>query len=429
MASDTPYEWLERFAESTPGAPALYLDAGVVTYAELHAHVVSRAKALRRVVSGGAIEPVVVRLDLASIVEILAIMHAGAVPLPYSDVLHTPPEHKLEGAAICISTSGSTGARRLVPLTYGNISASVAASRERLGTGPADRWLATLPLYHVGGLSVLLRSLEAGGSAVVVPFGRSVVEAIERSQPTIASLVPTMVHRLLDWSFEALAAVGPVLVGGAGISSVLVSRATAVGVRLLPTYGMTEASSQVATATEGSDPVAAPLIGPPLSGFTVTVIGESGEAPAGELGTIEIDGPAVFARYVGRPLRDGAFRTSDVGFLTPDGELGIVGRADEVIVVGGLNVSLRFLRETTLAASGVLDAAVVGISDKEWGVIPCVIAEVDAGHAIGDIREEVLERLPRGHAPHRWLIAPIPLLANGKHDLLTIRGMFVDEDG
>ncbi|MFV2000547.1 MAG: class I adenylate-forming enzyme family protein [Acidimicrobiia bacterium] len=426
MVSDTPHGWLERFAVSTPGEPALYSDAGVVSYGRLQELVFSRAKALRRIVVEGAIEPVAVRPDVVSIVELLAIMRAGAVPLPYSDTSPTPPGHRLDEVAICVSTSGSTRAPRLVPLSYRNISAAVAASRERLGTGPSDRWLATLPLDHVGGLSILWRSLEAGGSAVVAPFGRSVVGVIERSRPTIASLVPTMVHRLLDWSPDVLVSVGPVLVGGAGTSGVLATRARDLGVTLVPTYGMTEASSQVATAIVGSNPASSLLIGPPLSGFKVTVIGESGEAPAGQPGAIEIDGPAVFSGYVGRPPRDGAFKTSDIGFLTPGGELGIVGRADDVVLVGGLNVSLRAIRETTVSASGVLDVAVVGIPDPEWGAIPCVMVEMETTRTLQDIQEEVLDNLPRGHAPHRWLLAPIPLLPNGKHNLSAVRARFVE---
>jgi len=426
MASDTPYGWLESFAESEPGAPALFFDAGVITYGELHKQVVSRAKALRRIVAEGAIEPVAMRHDIVSIVEMLAIMRAGAVPLPYSDEPPTPPGHGLDGAAICLSTSGSGGVRRLVPLSYRNISASVVASRERLATGPSDRWLATLPLDHVGGLSVLWRSFEAGGSAIVAPFGRSVVGVIERVRPTIASLVPTMVHRLFQWSPDVLGSFGSVLVGGAGTPSALALEARRLGVSLVPTYGMTETSSQVATAVAGSNPAVSSVVGPPLSGFDVTIIGESGEALVGEQGAIEIDGPAVFSGYVGHPPRSGAFRTSDIGFLTPQGELGVVGRADDVVVVGGVNVSLHLLRETTQAVSGVLDVAVVGIPDQEWGAIPCVMVETDTECTLQDIQEEVLENVPREHVPHRWLLASIPLLPNGKHDLSAVRAMFVE---
>jgi len=426
MASDTPYGWLESFAESEPGAPALYFDAGVITYRELHKQVVSRTKALRRTMDEGAIEPVAMRHDVVSIVEMLAIMRAGAVPLPYLDTPPRPPGHRLDGVAICVPTSGSEGVRRLVPLSYRNISASVAASRERLGTGPSDRWLATLPLDHVGGLSVLWRSLEAGGSAIVAPFGRSVVGVIERARPTIASLVPTMVHRLLEWSPDVLSSVGAVLVGGAGTSSALALEARRLGVTLVPTYGMTETSSQVATAIAGSSPAASFVVGRPLNGFDVTIIGGSGEAAVGEPGTIEIDGPAVFSGYVGHPPRSGSFRTSDIGYLTPQGELAIVGRADDIVVVGGVNVSLRGIRETSQAVRGVLEAAAVGIPDPEWGTIPCVMVEVDATRSGEDVQHEILERFPRGHAPHRFLFAPIPLLPNGKLDLLLVRAMFIE---
>jgi len=428
MVSDTPYGWLERSAQSDPNAPALYLDAGVVTYSELQEHVVSRARILRRIVVEGAIEPVGMWPNLVSIVEMLATMRVGAVPLPYSGTPPSPPGHRLGGVAVCVSTSGTHGAQKLVPLSYRNISASVAASRERLGTGSSDRWLATLPLNHVGGLAVLWRSLEAGGAAVVAPFGRSVVGVIERSRPTIASLVPTMVHRLIEWSPDALVSVGPILVGGAGTSSLLASRARELGVTLVPTYGMTEACSQVATAIDGSASAAPPIVGPPLKGFTITIVDDSGEVLPGESGVIEVDGPAVFSGYLGRSERSGAFRTSDIGYLTSHGDLAVVGRADDVVLVGGLNVSLRVLRETILAASGVLDAAVVGIPDPEWGTIPCAIVELDPTHVVQDIQQEILDRLPRGHAPRRWLLAPIPLLPNGKHHLSEIRAMFVEAE-
>ncbi|MCL1593177.1 MAG: acyl--CoA ligase [Actinomycetia bacterium] len=424
MANDTPYGWLEATAESSPDAPALFFPAGVVSYRELHTQVMARVRSLRSEIVEGSIVPAVMQLDLPSIIEMLAIMRCGGVLLPYRSLRPGFPSIERDGAAVCIPTSGSSGESQLVPLSYTNISASVAASRERLNTGPDDRWLATLPLDHVGGLSVLWRSLEAGGAAVVSPFGPLLPGFIDDVRPTIASLVPTMVHRLLDWSPDSLASIGSILTGGAGTSSGLLDRAHTCGASIIVTYGLTEASSQVATAIPGSPERSSVVVGPPLDGFSIRILGPHGEVGPGEQGRIEIDGPAVFNGYLGQPPRSEPFLTSDVGFVTEDGSLGVVGRSDDIIVVGGRNVSTRALGDMIVATGLVRDAMVVGIPDPEWGSIPVAIVDVAPPNSLRAVEEALAEIGETGHAPHRWIEGGVPLLPNGKHDRVSARRMF-----
>ncbi len=427
MDTDTPPAWLERAADTTPDAVALVVDGGPVSYADLAAQVRARARSLHGEVSQGDPFPVVAHLDLPTIVEIFAVTAAGGVLVPHDGHVPEIPARPPEGTAVCIATSGSGGRRRLVPLSHGNVAASVRASRTRIGNGPNDRWLATLPLTHVGGLSVLWRTVEAGGTAVVSPFGPHVAGVLSATRPTIASLVPTMVLRLLDAAPDDLAAVGTVLIGGARLEAALRRRAERAGVTVVPTYGMTETASQIATAVPGraapDDPA---VVGPPIDGFEVTIDGDP-DLPAGTRGRIVVDGPAVFAGYLGEPPRSGPFRTSDVGYLTGDGDLAVVGRADDVVVTGGVNVDLVAVRDRVVDLPGVLDAAVVGVPDPEWGTAVCVLVEGPDPVEEPALREMLAGSLPGPERPRRWRFGPIPLLPAGKHDRRAVERIFTRE--
>jgi O-succinylbenzoic acid--CoA ligase len=417
---------LESAADRHPHDPALILAEGPVAYAELAAQVHSRMRSLQAVVTDGVVVPVPVRLDLASIVEMLAVMKAGGVVAPYAThrpvIVGRPPR----GTAVCIQTSGSAGEPKTVPLSYDNIAASVGASRSRLGNGPQDRWLATLPLTHVGGLSVLWRSLEIGGAVVVAPFDASLPGLLEATRPSFASLVPTMVHRLLENAPDALAAIGTVLIGGDRLSEALRDKASLAGVSLVPTYGMTETTSQVATARTRDVPSDPAVVGPPLDGFTVT-IQDDGSLPSGEHGVIVVDGPAVFAGYLGEAPRRGPFETADVGYLTSDGRLAVLGRRDEVVITGGENVDLADVRNVITAVPHVRDAVVVGVPDPEWGVVICALVECHGSLDERSLRAIVEEQLRPHERPRYWDFGDVPVLPNGKHDAAAVRTRFTDE--
>ncbi|MGI9641377.1 MAG: class I adenylate-forming enzyme family protein, partial [Acidimicrobiia bacterium] len=315
---------------------------------------------------------------------------------------------RADGAVVCLATSGTAGAARLVPLTMANLTASAEASRARLGTGADDRWLACLPLTHIGGLSVLLRSFEAGGAAVVGPFGDSTPTLIERMRPSVASFVPTMVHRLVEADPDAIASIDLVLVGGASLSTSLFERARTVGVNLVPTYGMTETSSQVATPSPGQ----------PLDGFTVSIASPQTGGP----GRIIVDGPAVFSGYLGEDARTGPFITNDIGVMAPDGSLTVLGRADDVVITGGENVSLSSVQDVLTGIAGIHDVVVVGVGDDEWGTAVCALVVAPSLERAQQGAEEVLAS---HEVPKRWATTDrIPLLPNGKVDSEAVRSHF-----
>ncbi len=418
----SPFDWIDRWAGEAPDRVALWLADGSVTYGQLRDLVHARTRSANGEFDEGEVVPTLVRLDLASIVEVFALSSLGVVPLPSTS---TPfamlAADRAPGVAIAVATSGSSGTKRVVPLTMANLAASVEASRRRLATGADDRWLLTLPIDHIAGLSVLFRTFEAGGTAVVSPFGPDTARVIEATRPTVASLVPTMVYRLLDAAPSSLAGIGTVLVGGGPLRGSIADRAMVEGVDLIATYGSTETSSQVATMLRGERIRRPGYVGQPLDGFTVTI--EPGAAGAEEAGTILVEGPAVFGGYLGEPARVGPHRSGDVGFLDGHGALTVLGRTDDVIVSGGENVSLVGVADALSGFAGVSDVATVALSDEEWGNIIGAVVVTD--RSIESLHEEARDHLDTAMVPRRWIVVDhIPQLENGKHDRAAIDSMF-----
>jgi O-succinylbenzoic acid--CoA ligase len=409
----TPVDWIEVHATVDYDRPALIFDDGTVTYGQLLDQVQLRSASLRKEVAIGGVVPVMVGLDLPSVVEILALQALRACPLPHVAAAPTLLQLQARDAVIAVSTSGTTGDPNIVPLTMANVSASVEASAKRLGTSGDDRWLLCLPLNHIGGLSVLFRMFHAGGAVVVSPFGEHLGDTLARFQPSVVSLVPTMVHRLLRAAPDALAAVGIALVGGAHLDVPLAAKAAEAGVRLVPTYGMTEASSQIATARPGETYGTQGVVGHPLDSFRVEI---------DATGRIVVDGPAVFGGYLGKEQRTSAFRTDDVGSIDSEGRLTVAGRIDDVVVSGGENISITRVESTIRKLAGVRDVVVVGVPDVEWGFVVCAMVASDRTEE--DLKDGISDSLENHEIPKRWKsVDTLPLLANGKPDVVTIRAV------
>jgi O-succinylbenzoic acid--CoA ligase len=408
-------DWVDAAATDAPGRPALILEDGVVTYHQLRELIGARVGTLAGEYASGEVVPTPVRLDLPSVVEMLALPIGGFVPLPYVAEPTRPSVRSAPGAIVCIATSGSGGRRRLVPLSMGNISASVHASRIRLDTGPEDRWWLTLPLDHIGGMSVLYRSLEAAGSVVIGPFDRH-RRILDVTQPTVASLVPTMVHRMLGEDPGLLAAIRTVLVGGGPLRTAVLDAAVRAGVHVLPTYGSTETSSQVATVLPGREVPHAGYVGSPLEGFTVDI---------DDAGIIAVDGPAVFSGYLGGAQRIGVHRTGDLGRWEDDGGLTVLGRVDDVVTSGGENVSLTVVSDAIGGIDGIEDVAVVAIDDDEWGSSVC--AYISSDLAPVEVEARIAEVLSGPSRPRRVIVGTgVPTMTNGKHDLAAVRDLFAE---
>ncbi|ESP88074.1 class I adenylate-forming enzyme family protein [Candidatus Halobonum tyrrellensis] len=284
-------------------------------------------------------------------------------------------------------TSGSTGAPKPVVLTMGNVLSSAVASAFRLGVTPDDRYLATLSLHHTGGIMPLYRATLYGTSVVL---RRSfdpgdAADDLRKYDVTGVSLVPTMLRRMLDARGTLSDSLRVVLLGGAPAPDELVERCHDYSVPVHPTYGMTETASQVTTASPDEAAADPGTVGRPQFWTDLTVRDEEGAVvPAGETGELVVDGPTVTPGYYGdREATDAAFGpgglyTGDVGYRDEDGYLHVLNRVDDRIITGGENVDPGEVVSTLRDHPGVVDAAVAGVPDDEWGErVAALVVPVD----------------------------------------------------
>ncbi len=277
-----------------------------------------------------------------------------------------------------IYTSGTSGRPKGAMLTFGNYFWSAMGSALNLGLRGDDRWLACMPLFHVGGLSILLRSVIYGSTVLVhESFDADAVNrAIDDEEVTIVSVVATMLRRMLEARGERSYpdSLRCVLAGGGPLPRPLLEECERRGVPVVQTYGLTEAASQVTTQALDEASRRLGSSGRPLFVTEVRIEGEDGRALApGEPGEIVVRGPTVTPGYLNDPeataraLRDGWLHTGDIGYLDADGELYVLDRRDDLIVSGGENVYPAEVEEVLRSHPGVLDAAVVGLPDERWG--------------------------------------------------------------
>ena len=324
-------------------------------------------------------------------------------------------------------TSGTTGRPKGAVLTHGNFYWSAVASAANLGVDPEDRWLACLPLYHVGGLSILLRSAIYGTTAVIHErFDEArAVRALRDERITLLSVVATMLQRMLSLDDAAYPkTVRAIIVGGGPVPRMLLEASAARGLPVLQSYGLTETASQLTTL--GADDALRKIgsAGLPLPGSTVRIDVDGREAEANEVGEILVAGPTVFAGYLHRPdataeaIRDGWLHTGDLGSLDDEGYLTIADRRDDLIVTGGENVYPAEVEAALLAFEGIEECAVVGLPDERWGALVVAVLVAAAGATVDEtaLDAHLRARLAGYKLPRRIEVSaePLPRTASGK---------------
>jgi len=341
---------------------------------------------------------------------------ASAAPVP-STVGHR--------IALVVETSGSTGRPKRVALSADAVLASAAASDSALG-GPGQ-WLLALPANYIAGLNVLVRSIVAGTSPVIMRPGHFGADAFVTAASGLTeplrftSLVPAQLLRLLESeaATDALRRFDRVLVGGQATPPSLVERSRELGIRLTRTYGSSETSGGCV------------YDGAPIGTTAIAIVD----------GEIELSGPVLADGYLADParterafvLRDGRrwYRTGDAGSVV-DGVLSVSGRLDDTIISGGLKVPLGEVEAIVRDLPGFATAVVIGAASEEWGEVPVVVTAAvatgavdtgaDAASALAAVRSAVSERLGRAAAPARIVVVDrLPLTASGKPDRLALR--------
>jgi O-succinylbenzoic acid--CoA ligase len=435
--------WLVRASSRRPDRAALQTPRGDWSYARLHAAARFGAAALAERGAGPG-ERVAIALpaglDFAQALHACLLMGAVAVPVdlrlaapeqaPMTDgaaVVVTEPlgegpepaglalagTHDLDAVAVVIHTSGTTAAPRPVELTYANLLWSALGSGVALGVDEDERWLCALTMAHVGGLSILVRSAIYATTAVVHERFEvdRVLHELGTRRTTLVSLVATTLARLLDAGLQRPAALRCALTGGGPVPAALLARARDAGVPVGLTYGLSQAASQVTTTPAADvagahDDPARPNAGPALFCTRVRI------APDEE---ILVRGPTVAP---GALASDGWLHTGDLGGLDDRNRLLVTGRKVDTIVSGGENVAPAEVEAVLETHPQVLEAAVVGRSDPQWGEAVTAIVVPRPGAVLDPeaLRAHCAARLAPFKVPKRVTLAsePLPRTSSGK---------------
>jgi O-succinylbenzoic acid--CoA ligase len=372
----------------------------------------------------------------------------GAVPrVAFEDLGDPEPDTRasiaervltLDAPHTIIYTSGTTGRPRGVVLTIGNHWWSAMGSALNLGLRNDDRWLAVLPLFHVGGLAIVLRGAIYGIPVVLHERfdPAAALDAIDRQGVTIVSLVAVMLQRMLDLrdTTPFPAHFRCALLGGGPAPRPLLDACAARGVPVALTYGLTEAASQVATLAPADVPRKPGSVGQPLLPTEVRIVNDAGlEAAPGEVGEIWVRGPTVTPGYHGQPragaaaIVDGWLRTGDLGHRDAEGFLYVVDRRSDLIISGGENVYPAEVEAVLLAHPAVAEVGVIGIPDSTWGQAPVAFVVPAAGWSPAEaLAAEVLafcrERLAAYKCPRAVrFVAALPRTAAGKLQRARLR--------
>ena len=424
--------WLARAATGFGDRPAVQTERdGTVTYAELHARATTAARRLAaRGVKRGDRVALVLEPGLAFVEAFHGCLLLGAAAMPVASgvparemaartrtaavVVDEPlqgaeasvtldREHDLAAVAAVIHTSGTSGEPRAVQLTYGNWLWSALGSSLALGLDRRERWLCALPLHHVGGLSILVRSTIYATTAVVHRSfdAERVAAALTAGDVTLVSLVPTTLGRVLDKLGAPPVGLRCALIGGAPLDGALARRAAGAGIPTAQTYGLTEACSQVTTSEIGEPDTA----GAPLAPTRVEI------APDGE---ILVAGPTVAP---GAVAPDGRLHTGDIGSLDDRGRLIVTGRKGDLIISGGENVAPTEVEAVLAEHPAVAEAAVHGRPDPEWGqaVVATIVLRDGAAAGEAELRAHCAARLGPAKVPKAMAFAEVlPRSASGK---------------
>jgi O-succinylbenzoic acid--CoA ligase len=386
-------DWLKRH---DPGRVFLEAPGESLTYGEMVEAVEGR--------SVDAVEVIRPRLDATSVIDVIASMSRVTAVLAPDHI--DPAPFDTAGAASVVFTSGTTGGPKGVRLTGGTWEAACDASMRHLGHGPEDIWLLAMPLHHVAGLSIVLRSAYVGGRVRMLDdFEPAGFAAHLRSGVTMASMVSTMLSRVLEEDPGPYDRLKAVLLGGGPIPTGLLENGVAAGLPLLPTYGLTETAGQVATLRPVDPPAPKAY---PLPGAELRLEPD---------GRIAVRGPMVSPGYVGEPDRAPGdwLVTGDLGSIDDDGALRVLGRADRVIVSGGENIDPDRLEAEIASVPGVDRALVVGLPSEEWGMeaVCLYVGDIDES----EVERQLRDRLPGFMIPRRWRqVTVLPATAMGKPD-------------
>lgn len=434
-------------------APALISEETVVTYAEYHGLVAGAVDWLsRKGIKPGDRVGLLAANSTEYVVFLMALISIGAVACPLSTrypvkaihemldgiacrtVLYASgQEPKLEGVqtmswpalsglesgrsmiyqrdmlrdATLLFTSGTGALPKAVLHTYANHYYSALGSNDNIALQPGERWLLSLPLYHVGGLGILFRCLLAGAAVVVPEHGEVASESISRYKVTHLSLVPAQLSELIASApgSDSVERIKCVLVGGSSVPVNLIDDAVDGGLAVRTTYGSTEMASQVTTSAPGDSRQKLHTSGRLLRHRELRISDDK---------EILLRGKTLFKGYISssglvRPFDDdGWFRTGDMGRLDSEGYLVVSGRKDNMFISGGENIHPEEIEAHIRSVAGIDDAVVVAVDDATYGQRPVAFVKATGDYTVDadKLLEYLRDRLPKYKMPVRIMDWP-----------------------
>lgn len=318
--------------------------------------------------------------------------------------------------AAIMNTSATTGQFKSVPLRWGQIKAHVQASQEVLGRSEQDNWLMVLPLFHVSGLSILMRSLYNGTAMTIMESydEEQVLQYIHDGRINMMSLVPTILKKLEPRITHHQLRV--ILLGGEFIPRPLVDACVAKQLPIYKTYGMTETFSQSVTMPVLSNLNKLDSVGKPLPRMTVHIVNPDVDG----IGEIHLNGSMVMSGYINREPIHGDFNTDDMGYVDEDGFLYILNRRTDLIISGGENIYPKEIEDTVYAMQGVKECAVIPVADTKWGQVPALFVAFDDIDVLGAdlkmiVRDYISSKLAKYKVPkYITIMDALPRNGTGK---------------
>ena len=315
--------------------------------------------------------------------------------------------------AAIMNTSATTGQFKSVPLRWGQIRAHVQASKEVLGKTEQDNWLMVLPLFHVSGLSILMRSLYNGTAVTILPkYDESqVLKLIESENINMMSLVPTILTQLEPSITHHKLRV--ILLGGEFIPMALIDACEKKSLPIYKTYGMTETFSQSVTFSVLDYPHKRDSVGKPLPGMQVRI----DKPDADGVGEIHLTGPMVMTGYIDKEPIDGDLNTDDIGYVDEDGFVYILNRRKDLIISGGENIYPKELEDLVYTLPSVKECVVVPVPDPKWGQVPALFVAFHDGESMtaDEIVSFMMKSLAKYKVPKYVKILPaLPRNGTGK---------------
>ncbi|UWG98691.1 o-succinylbenzoate--CoA ligase [Dehalobacter sp. DCM] len=287
-----------------------------------------------------------------------------------ADKVSLAEEFRPEQIAVIMNTSATTGDFKSVPLRWKQFLAHVQASQQCLGMSNQDNWLMVLPMYHISGLTILLRSLYNGTSVTVMERfdEEQTVSLIKNGTVNMLSVVPTMLSRIIDRIQEHHLRL--VLTGGEFIPEPLVEKCLNKRIPIYKTYGMTETTSQAVTFSVLEFPEKKAAVGKALPHVKLRISNPDSDGS----GEVHIASPMVMDGYLGKEPVKGYFNTEDIGYLDDEGFLYILDRRKNIIISGGENIYPREIESTLYQHPDMVECAVVSRKDPVWGQVPVLFA-------------------------------------------------------